>query len=148
MSKTLGYIFGALFLLAFLVGPAAGLYFVSKDTIESLGYSGRAMGVIEGCTSIRVKGSNSVKYNRVPKVRLKSGQIVRGTVDEIRFLYVCDDRVGDEVEVRFDLKKPTNAKLNTFHEMWFLSIVLLIVNLIWYPACIIGYRKKLKSKRG
>ena len=147
MSKAIGIIIGALFVIGILGGPVVGLYFVSKDSLTALSYGGRAVGTVIDCTSIRVKGSPSSKYNRVPKVRLESGQVVRGTVDEIRFFYVCDDRVGSKVEVRFDLKNPKKAKLNSFHEMWFLTLVLFIINLIWYPAVFLGYSKKLKSKR-
>lgn len=142
--KVLGYFIAGLFLAFILFGPAVGWYLVSKDTFSALTYEGSEEAVITDCTSIRNSGQRS-SYRRVPVVILNSGKRVPGSVDEIRFLWECDDRVGDSVEVIYDLQNPERAKINTFLEMWFLPVVLGIVCLIWYAAIMIGYMNKYRS---
>lgn len=143
--KIIGYLIGGALLFMVLIGPAIGLYLVSKDTVAALRYDGSEQGQIIDCRSVRAGGQNS-RYNRVPVVQRPSGQTLSGTVDEIRFFRECDDQIGTIVEVLYDTEAPDNARINTFLEMWFLPIVIGAVNLIWYAAVIVGYARKYRNR--
>ncbi|MCK0154387.1 DUF3592 domain-containing protein [Alcanivorax sp. S6407] len=143
--KIIGYLIGAAFLSMILLGPAVGLYLVSKDTFAALSYTGTEQGEIVDCRSFRTGGQNS-RYSRVPVVQLGSDRTISGTVDEIRYFWECDDQIGTTVEVIYDIQNPSNAKINTFIEMWFLPIVIGAINLIWYSAVIAGYVRKYRNR--
>lgn len=144
--RIIGGLIGGLLVLALFLGPALGLYYVSKDTLASLSYEGTEEAVITDCESIRLSGS-SPRYRRVPVAVTESGRRVRGTVDEVRFLWECDDQIGKPVEVTFDLQNASAATINSFHQMWFLPMVLATVCLVLYPAMIKGYVKKYRRWR-
>jgi hypothetical protein len=146
MANLIGSLIGGLFVLGLLLGPGVGLYLVSRDTIRAMQYEGKSQGIVESCTSIKTGSSSQTRYHRVPKVRLDSGQLILGTVDEVRFLWVCEDQVGRVVEVLYDRNNPKKAKLNTFLEMWFMPSLMLILCVIWYPLVIKGYLKKIRRK--
>ncbi len=143
--KIIGYLIGGAFLVITLLGPAIGLYLVSKDTVAAWRYSGTEQAQIIDCRSFRAGGQNA-RYNRVPVVRRPSGKTLSGTVDEIRYFWECDNQIGTTVEVIYDTNNPDNAKINTFLEMWFLPIVIGAVNLIWYAAVIVGYSRKYRNR--
>lgn len=111
-----------------------------------MSYEGTEEAVITDCESIRLSGS-SPRYRRVPVAVTESGRRVRGTVDEVRFLWECDDQIGKPVEVTFDPQNASAATINSFHQMWFLPMVLATVCLVLYPAMIKGYVKKYRRWR-
>lgn len=139
MGKIITYIiFGAIGAF-FLLGPGIGLYFVSKGPIEALSYQGREVGVVEACRSKRIYAGNDVRYIRSPIVRLPDGRTVRGTVDEVRFFYPCDNLIGQKLSVRYDLNNPKKARINTFHQMWFGSLPIALVCLLLYGVLGAGF---------
>lgn len=142
ISKIIGYGIGSLFVIGLLFGPGLGFYLGSKDTFKAIQYEGKTQGKIVKCQSIRISNSNKVRYNRVPVVETITGTIVKGTIDEIKYIWPCDKQIGKVVEVLYDKNKPTKAKINTFLEMWFMPLLLFIICCIWYSAVIIGYIKK------
>lgn len=142
IAKAIGYLLAALVLL----GPLCGLYLVSQETFEFLQYSGRENGEVVRCSSKRLSGSSS-RYKKVPVVKRKDGSLVYGQVDEIRFIYECEDQIKKEVQLIFDEKNPKRVKINTFVEMWFLPIVMGLVCLILYPAFYLGYKNKKRKSR-
>jgi hypothetical protein len=142
-----GKLIGYLILLAFLGGPLFGLWYVSKEPIEFLGHDGRESGEVIRCSSKRLSGSSS-RYIKVPVVKRPSGQLVYGTVDEIRFISECDDLVGKTLPIIFDRNNPEKAKINTFLEMWFQPALMFLLCLVIYPASYMGHKKKkLKKSR-
>lgn len=147
MAKFIGGFIGYLFVAMIVLGPGFGLYHASKETIKALAYSGRAEAEIVGCSTF-TDGRNSngnLRYITVPHARMQSGQIVNGTVDEIRFIYRCKNQIGKKVNVLFDEDRPSQAKLNTFLEMWFLPLIIGVICLLVYSALIAGYLKKKKK---
>lgn len=142
MGKIIGYIIFSLIGICFLLGPAVALYFISKGPIEALSYEGRAVGVVEDCRSKRIYAGNNSRYIRSPVVRLPDGQKVQGTIDEIRFLYRCDDLIGTELPVRYDLNNPKNARINTFHQMWFGVLPIGLVCFLLYSVLGMGFFKR------
>jgi hypothetical protein len=148
ISKILGYTIGSLFVIGLLFGPGLGLYLGSKDTLKAINYDGKTQGKVIKCQSIRISNSNKARYNRVPIVKTQSGSIVKGTIDEIKYIWPCDKQIGKIVEVLYNKEEPSQAKINTFLEMWFLPLLLFLICCIWYSALIIGYIKKYnKSAR-
>lgn len=146
MSKVLGYIIGAIFVLGVLTGPALGLYLVSKDSLVAMSFQTVKKGVIEKCHSTLIPGSSSKRRHNIPKVKIEDGSYLSGTVSYPKYIYTCHNSIGKEVEVLIDSGNTGKKKINTFIEMWFLPAILLGVCLVWYPICIIGYAKKLSSK--
>ena len=148
MAKAIGYLIGLSFVVGIIFGPALGLYWASKETFTALSYDKKETAIIENCRSIRSKGvgrRGSKRFKRVPVVTLQSGQKVIGKTGEVRFFWRCNDQVGKKVEVLYDEKTPTKAKINTFFEMWFSPIIMLLVCAVVYPALVMGYIKKFRK---
>lgn len=143
--KIIGYLIGGALLGLVLLGPATGLYLVSKDSFAALHYDGTQMVEIVDCRSFRAGGQHS-RYVRVPVVRRPTQSTLSGSVDEVPYLWECDDHIGTYVEVIYDLKNPEHAKINTFVEMWFLPLVIGAVCLLWYGAIAIGYVRKYRRR--
>ncbi len=127
-----------------LLGPLLGLILVSDHPFNTLSYQGITEGKIIDCTSIRSSGSSG-KYRRVPVVLFLENFKIRGSTDEVRWIYPCDQRIGDNVPVYYLLEDPSKAVIATFFDTWFYFSLLLACCLIWYPICFFGYRKKLKK---
>lgn len=127
-----------------LFGPLVGLILVSKQPLEVISYKGVAEGKIIGCTSLRSSGSH-VKYRRVPVVLFHETIKIKGSTDEVRGIYQCDDRIGESVPVHFLPENPSKAVIATFFDTWFYFSLLLACCLIWYPVCFFGYQKKMKK---
>lgn len=133
-------IFTWIIVILIVGAPAIGFYFVSKDSFQALTFEGKAQGSIRECTSVR----SGTKRRRVPVVEYLSGLKVQGTVDEINYVFLCNDQIGKSVEVLYNTEKPEEAKINTFLEMWFLTSIFGIICLVWYPYAISYYIKKFK----
>ena len=144
IAKLIGYTIGGIFVIMLTFGPLVFVYFSWKDTIRALSYDSSEMVTVTECVSERLSGNRS-RYRRVPVGYLSSGEKVKGTMDEIRFLTKCNDLVGTELEVLFDSKKPTHSKFNTFFEMWFMAIVSLLVAAPYYFVFVRGAIKKYKK---
>ena len=136
MGKAIAYTIFALIGAFFLFGPLVGLYFASRDTLTALGYDGRESGVVTACRSTRVR-SNSGGYITAPVVQRASGGVVYGTVDEVRFVAPCEAVIGETVPVRFDLDRPQDAQIATFHQMWLQPLFLGLLCLLFYG--VIGF---------
>ena len=141
MKKLLGYTLGSLIGLLILVGPAFGFYLASRSTVEALSFEGHTSGIVTGCHSTRPL-SNSSGYITTPMVERDGAPPVSGMTDEIRFLFECEELIGKELPIRYDTADPARARIDTFHEMWFLPSVLALVCTVFYGVIIITFLRR------
>lgn len=147
ISSIIGYLIGGVFVLLILFAPiGVTSYFVYNFANALLNYESDTAQIIR-CESKRLSGS-SARYKRVPVAITDSGNTIKGSMDEVRWVYKCNDLIGKKVKVLVDPNNKNKGHINSFWQLWFMPILFLIISLIYYPFIIKAYIKKLtKHKR-
>ena len=147
LSSLIGYLIGGAFVVLILFGPIGVTIYYVQDAANALINYESDMATIERCESTRQGSGSKVRYKRVPVAITDSGTTVKGQMDEIRWVYKCNDMIGDRVPVLID---PTNSKkghINTFWQLWFMPLLFLAISIFYYPLVIKGYIKKYKASK-
>lgn len=147
LSSLIGYLIGGVFVVLILLAPiGATSYLVYDLTKALLNYESDTAEIVR-CESTRQTTDSRVRYKRVPVAITAQGITVKGDMDEIRWVYKCNDLIGEQVKVLIDPKDSKNGKINSFFQMWFLPLLFILISIIYYPFVIKGYIKKYKNKK-
>ena len=145
LSSLLGYFIGGVFVVLILFGPiGVTSYFVYNLSHALLNFEPDTAEIVR-CESNRLSGS-SARYKRVPVAVTQSGNTIKGSMDEVRWIYKCNDLIGKKVNVLIDPNNKNKGHINSFWQLWFMPILFLIISLIYYPAVIKAYIRKLKKR--
>ncbi|MDP7319674.1 MAG: hypothetical protein QF441_03655 [Bacteriovoracaceae bacterium] len=147
ISTFLGYFIGGCFVLLMLFAPLGATTYFVYDIVLALSKYEKDIAIIERCESSRQNSGSSVRYKRVPIAVTSSGRIVKGQMDEIRWLTKCDSLIGNKVEVLINPQNKKEGYINTFWQLWFMPLLFFIISAIYYPFIIKKYIEKLKINK-
>ncbi len=128
-------------LLIGLIGLTIGGY-IMKLRIDFFRTSISVVGMV---SEIQEKRSGTKKtYYPVVKFKTETGDEFT-TVGDVGRGGSSDYEVGEEINVRYMIANPENAKMSTFQQMWLAPIVALVIGGVCFAAGIYNYQQESKK---
>ncbi len=107
-----------------------GLYFVGSTAIL-VAHSEKAQGIVTGLHPVRRLRINATEQNRISYFPIVAFQTQEGKPIHFESNVGAGGygpyEVGDEVEVLYDPKNPTDARINSFIQLWLIGIFPLVL---------------------